>query len=111
MKLGRAWAVKCTERTRDAAEGWHWKRYFPPTSSRDPDKAWENWGGDDLIRDSRSLKFLWDEVAAGDLAVCYQSDDPVYGRAVLGLARFASRGKEQPPGSGRFNCFDLLRPE
>ncbi len=109
MKRGRAWAIKCTERNRGKADGWHWKHYFPPTSVHDPDEIWNYWGGDDWIRDPRSMMFL-PEIAFGDLAVCYQADDPTYGRAIIGLTRFASGGKEASPASGEYDCFDLCAP-
>lgn len=40
------------------------------------------------------------KVRAGDLFICYQSDE----RRIYGLARAATAGHEQRLGSGRFNC-------
>ncbi len=107
MKCGRAWVIKCAERKSDEWEGWHWKNYFPPGCDHGPHETWYHWGGSDWMRNSRTMKYLREEVTAGDLAVCYQSDDPEHGRAIFGLARILSRGKEEIFGSGEFNCFDL----
>ncbi len=110
MTHSKVWIIKCREWLSDGSKGWHWKHYFPPTSDYDPDEIFDDWGGEDWIRSSRSKKYLREEVASGDLAVCYQSDDSEYGRAIIGFARFVSDGKEEEPGSGEYNCFDLCAP-
>jgi hypothetical protein len=42
-------------------------------------------------------------VRAGDLFLCYQTEE----RRIYGLARAATPGYEERPGSGRFNCVDF----
>jgi hypothetical protein len=110
MGRQRAWVIKCTEKEQGKSKGWHWNRYFPPAAEYDPGEVWDHWGGGEWIRSHQSMTFLREELGAGDLAVCYQKDDPQYGRAILGLARFVSDGKEEDDGSGRYNCFDLCAP-
>ena len=110
MQHRRAWAIKCTQQKSDLSEGWHWKHYFPPTSDYDPRLIWDHCGGAGWIFSDQSRKFLREHLAPGNLAVCYQSDDPTHGRAIFGLAQFASGLKQESPRSGVFNCFDLCAP-
>jgi hypothetical protein len=107
MKRSNVWVIKCREVPRNDSGGWHWRRYF---TDWDGDAIAEDWGGDDWIRSAYSKKLLREEVTRGDVAICCQVDDPVHGRAILGFARFASEGKEESPGSGDYNCFDLCPP-
>ena len=102
------WVVKSTLRLRDGSAGWHWNNYLV-IDDDDPELAEENaidWGGADWVRSALSKKLIREEVTEGDIVVCYQSD----GREILGLTTMASDGKEDPPGSGDFNMFDLAAP-
>jgi len=112
MQGRNVWVIKCTELLRDGSEGWHWRHYLPPTTCDGyaPDAIAADWGGANWIRSAYSKKLLRKSVTCGDIALCYQSDDPEHGRAILGLARFASDGREEEPGSGDYNCFDLCPP-
>ena len=100
------WVIKCRLVKADGSRGWHWQRYFAPPV----DERWEDWGGSDWIESTYSQKLLREDVSLGDLAICYQKDDPHLGRAILGFTVFDSDGKEDDPGSGVFNCFDLCAP-
>lgn len=111
LRLPPVWVVKCTEWPRNGEEGWHWRYYL--SSAEAAYDFWEparNWGGPGWIRSNYSRKLLREKVAWGDLLVCYQSDHEHYGRSILGFTQFASDGKEYPPGSGVYNCFDMIPP-
>lgn len=110
QRVPRVWVIKCTERPRDSSDGWHWKYYLSATDVNDSNEPVEGWGGRDWIRSPYSMKLLREEVRCGDLALCYQSDDEDSGRVILGLTQFASDGKDDPPGSKMYNCFDMIPP-
>ena len=110
MHRPRIWVIKSRETLADGSDGWHWREYLPSSELRPYDQPLEDWGGSDLIRSANSKKLLRDEVASGDIGICYQLDDPGSGRSILGFTRFVSGGKEACPGSGDFNCFDLCPP-
>lgn len=110
MKQPNVWVIKCRIVLVDGSDGWHWRDYFPPTGWRPFNKPAKNWGGQDWIRSSYSKKLLREDLQSGDIGICYQCDDPENGRAILGLTLFDSAGKEDPPRSGEFNCFDLCSP-
>lgn len=100
-----AWVIKARQTLQDGQSGWHWREYL----SRKDDRR--NWGGPDWINSALSKKLIREDIRKDDVIVCYQVDDGEYGRAILGMTRFASRGKEWPRGSGEFNCFDLVRAD
>jgi len=110
-QLPPIWVIKCTEYPKDGSDGWHWRHYFSDPEAYSPDEPAMDWGGEDWIRSTYSMKLLREDVLAGHLAVCYQSDDAEYGRCILGVTQFHSDGKEDYPGSERYNCFDLIPPE
>lgn len=105
------WVIKCTDTPRKDFSGWHWKHYFSNPTAYNPNEPAKDWGGENWIRSSYSMKLLREEVLNGHIALCYQSDDEHYGRAILGLTQFASDGKQDPPGSGRYNYFDMIPPK
>lgn len=102
------WVVKATMHLRDGGEGWHWEHYLPVDDGvgYDPDETGADWGGADWVRSALSKKLIREEVAKGDIVLCYQSD----GRKIPGLTTMTSDGKDDPPGSGDFNMFDLAPP-
>ena len=93
----KKWVYKVNSHRPGKLTGWHMDDYFL-SRSRKPERM----GGDDWIRSPQSWARL-KLVRAGDLFLCYQSDE----RKIYGLARAASDGYESLPGSGRFNCVDF----
>jgi len=101
------WVVKCREVKADGTRGWHWRYYLPGDDcDRELNEPSEDWGGQDWIKSNLSKKLIREEVQAGDGVICYQCDT----REIVGLTRMASAGKDDPPGSGDYNCFDLAPP-
>src|SRR4051794_7510452 len=98
------WVVKTRATKEDGSKGWHWRYYLPDDDcDRELDEPSQDWGGEDWIRSPYSKQLIRDEVREGDLVVCYQTD----GREILGFTRMVSDGKEEFPGTGNYNCFDL----
>lgn len=108
LHLMNVWVVKSTLNRRDGSKGWHWDNYLPVDDAcdYDPGETAADWGGAGWVRSPLSKKLIREEVRKGDIVVCYQSD----GREILGLTTMASDGKDDPPGSGDFNMFDLAPP-
>lgn len=94
------WVVKAREIKEDGSQGWHWRSYLRKADVRQA----RGWGGPDWIRNPLSKKLIRTKVAKGDIAVCYQTDEP----SILGITRMASNGMEDPPDSGDYNRFDLI---
>jgi hypothetical protein len=95
-----AWVYKVNSRRpagSRARPAWHFDRYFRSRSNRPSDM-----GGHDWIRSPQSWARLR-RVLAGDLFLCYQSDE----RKIYGLARAAGPGYESLPGSGIFDSVDF----
>jgi hypothetical protein len=97
------WVVKARERMQDGSQGWHWDEYL---HRRDPAQAMD-WGGRNWIRSHESKKHIRTGLQRGDIVVCYQTDN----RAILAFTRTASKGLDDPKGSGDYNCFDLVPSE
>jgi hypothetical protein len=98
----KIWVIKCSGDRADGAS-WEWASYFGGSEDYPDTSAPFEFGGAGWVRSPRSMRFLRDEVSAGDLAVCYHTK----GRAIHGLARLHSRGMEAEVGSGEYNQFDL----
>ncbi|MBI3800242.1 MAG: hypothetical protein HY268_25115 [Deltaproteobacteria bacterium] len=93
------WVVKCSNNRKDGT-GWHWTNYFEGADANEPFL----FGSDndyDWIKHRGSIKRIRDEIARGDLVVCYQTNR----REILGLTRLHSGGKHGE--SGLFNVFNL----
>jgi hypothetical protein len=96
------WLVKCSDYAKGGSGGWHWNDYLDNERgvwSRD-----ETWGGPEWIRSTSSMKRIREEIAKGDLVVCYQVEE----RAILGLTQMAACGTDDPPGSGDYNTITLV---
>lgn len=96
-RLMKSWVYKVNSHRPGKLTGWHFDQYFRYRGA----KA-HNMGGEGWIKSPVSWGHLR-RVRKGDLFVCYQSDE----RRIYGLARAASDGYEQLPGSGQFNCIDF----
>ncbi len=92
-----AWVYKVNSRRPGRYTGWHFDRFF-----RSRNRGPQEMGGHEWIRSPLSWARLR-RVRAGDLFVCYQSDE----RKIYGLARAASAGYESLAGSGIFDCVDF----
>ena len=92
------WLVKC----KGGRGGWHWHSYFD-NEAGDWSRS-EAWGNRNWIRSTSSMKRIREEVAKGDLVVCYQVEE----RAILGLTQMAACGTDDPPGSGYYNTITLV---
>jgi len=94
----QSWVYKVNSHRPGKLTGWHFDQYFGYRG-----RKIQEMGGDGWIRSPQSWERL-KQVRQGDLFVCYQSDE----RKIYGLARAASDGYEDLPGSGRFNRVDFL---
>jgi hypothetical protein len=99
--MGKNWVVKCNEHPEDG-NGWHWRAYFESLDDAQRDDLPYEFGGDHWIHSARSIKHIREDVLAGDLVVCYQTDH----RGIVGLTRLNSNGR--PDRSGLYNLFDLI---
>ncbi len=93
------WLVQADENANNH-EGWNWSQFF----AKLPEPEME-WGGEEWIRQTRSIKRVRDEFRVGDIVVCYQGAPD---RAIVGLARIASEGYElvrrrRKPGGRMFD--------
>ena len=93
----RAWVYKVNARRPGRLTGWHFETYFGYRGRKPYEMGGAGW-----IRSPRSWIHLR-RVRRGDVFVCYQTEE----RRIYGLARAASDGYEDVPGSGRFNCVDF----
>ncbi len=93
----KAWVYKVNSHRPGKLTGCHFDQYFSYRKT-----APRSMGGDGWIRSPQSWQRMR-LVKRGDLFLCYQSDE----RKIYGLARSASDGYENLPGSGRFNCVDF----
>ena len=93
----RAWVYKVNSRGPGGIRDWHFNRYFRYRGRR----AY-SMGGPKRIRSPQSWAHL-SRVRAGDLFVCYQTDE----RKIYGLARTAGAGKASEEGSGRYDSIDF----
>ncbi|MBI4465969.1 MAG: hypothetical protein HY656_00885 [Acidobacteria bacterium] len=96
----RAWVYKVNARRPGRYTGWHFDHYF-----RYRGRAPYDMGGREWIRSPQSWACLR-RVRRGHLFVCYQADE----RTIYGLARTASAGYENLPGSGVFDSVDFRPP-
>lgn len=92
-----AWVYKVNSCRPGRYTGWHFERFFRSRSRRP-----QEMGGHEWIRSPLSWARLR-RVKAGDLFVCYQSDE----RKIYGLARAAGPGYESLAGSGIFDSVDF----
>ncbi|HVB33290.1 MAG TPA: hypothetical protein VNJ52_02785 [Patescibacteria group bacterium] len=91
------WVYKVNSRRFPGTAGWHFDRYF-----RRPRRRPYKMGGRRWIRSPQSWARLR-RVQAGDLFLCYQSDE----RKIYGLALAAGPGYESLPGSEVFDSVDF----
>ncbi len=86
-RVPQTWVVKASLASWD----FHWNEYLS-----DDDDSFE-WNAE-CIKSNLCKQFLRDDVEPGDIAVCYQVDDPKCGRAIPALTLFKSvvrtRGEE-----------------
>ena len=92
-----AWVYKVNSRRPGLATSWHFDNFF---RSRRAGPC--RMGGREWIRSPQTWARLR-QVRAGDLFVCYQSDE----RKIYGLARAAGPGYENLEGSGIFDSVDF----
>lgn len=92
-----AWVYKVNSRRFPGLTGWHFDRYFHGSLRRSCQMGGRRW-----IRSPQSWARLR-RVQAGDLFLCYQSDE----RKIYGLALAAGPGYESLPGSGIFDSVDF----
>lgn len=92
-----AWVYKVNSRRPGRHTGWHFDRFFRSRLRRPYDM-----GGHEWIRSPMSWARLR-RVRAGDLFLCYQSDE----RKIYGLAHAAAAAYESLPGSGVFDSIDF----
>ena len=92
-----AWVYKVNSRRPGLATGWHFDNFFRSRARR-PCQM----GGREWIRSPQSWARLR-QVRAGDLFLCYQSDE----RKIYGLARSAGSGYESLTGSGIYDSVDF----
>jgi hypothetical protein len=93
----QVWVYKVNAKRPGRLTGWHFDAYFRYRGG----KPYEM-GGGGWIRSPLSWERLR-HVRTGDLFLCYQTEE----RRIYGLARAATPGYEERPGSGRFNCVDF----
>lgn len=93
----KAWVYKVNSHRPGKLTGWHFDQYFRYRGTKPYSMGGEGW-----IRSPLSWAHLR-HVRKGDLFFCYQSDE----RRIYGVARAASDGFEELPGSGQFNCVDF----
>jgi hypothetical protein len=92
-----AWVYKVNSRRPGRHTGWHFDQFFHSRLRRPYDM-----GGREWIRSPMSWARLR-QVRAGDLFLCYQSDE----RKIYGLAHAAGAAYESLPGSGIFDSIDF----
>ncbi len=92
-----SWVYKVNSRRPGLATGWHFDDFFRSRRERSCQM-----GGREWIRSPQSWARLR-QVRAGDLFVCYQSDE----RKIYGLARAEGPGYESLTGSGIFDSVDF----
>ena len=84
MNAPAVWVIKASLKSKWK---YHWKKYFA-------DDADPYWWGEECISSTLCKKLLRNDVAAGDIAVCYQIDDPKVGRVIWALAQFKAVERE-----------------
>lgn len=94
------WVIKCREKKPYGKKGWHWGKYFIKGGN-----VSDGWGGEDWIKNNESKRYIRDEVAKGDLAVCYQYE----GQEIMGLTSMVRDGAEQIKNSGSYNILFFAR--
>jgi hypothetical protein len=91
------WVYKVNSHRPGLATGWHFDNFFGSRRERPCPM-----GGREWIRSPQSWARLR-RVRAGDLFLCYQSDE----RKIYGLARSACSGYESLTGSGIYDSVDF----
>lgn len=81
----RVWVFKINTR-----RGWKFDQYF-----RSRCRGRYEMGDDGWIRSASSLRYLREDVKAGDLFLCYETDR----KQLIGLARAVSDGRDRGMGS------------